>query len=71
MVGGEDGWVARSRLYLLLDTESNPVSSVSDRNRLNPQDVETVISNNLAPLTSLLMSFTGPKDPVVHLGGLT
>ena len=48
------------------------MSSVSDRNRLNPWDkVKTVVGSNLVPLTSLLMPFTGTKDPVVHLNGLT
>ena len=27
--------------------------------------------SGIVPLTSLLMTFTGPKDPVVHLGVLT
>ena len=46
--------------------------SVSDRNRLNPQDKSRQsLFSSLVPLTSLLMPFTGPKDPAVHLGGLT
>ena len=36
-VGGGKGWVAIGRLYLPLE-HSSAVSSVSDRNRLNPQD---------------------------------
>ena len=43
--------------------------SVSDKNRLNPQDKS--LFSSLVPLTSLLKPFTGPKDRVVHLGGLT
>ena len=35
------------------------------------EQVETVVGSSLVPLTSLLMLFTGPKDPVVHLNGLT
>ena len=31
----------------------------------------TIVGSSLAPLTSLLTPFTGPTDPVVHLGGLT
>ena len=43
------------------------MTSLSDRDRFNPQDmeVETVLGSSLAPLTSVLMSFTGPTDPVV------
>ena len=33
--------------------------------------VETVVGSSLVPLTSLFMPFPGPKDPVVHLNGLT
>ena len=52
------------------DTDSSAVSSVSDRQTQSTGYVETVIGSSLAPLTSLLMPFTGSIDPVVHLGGL-
>ena len=55
------------------DTDNSAVSKVSDRRGLNPQDrsILIVVGSSLAPVTSLLMPFSGPTDPVVHHGGLT
>ena len=54
------------------DTDSSAVSSVNDRKGLNfTGQVETVVGSSLALVTSLLIPFTGPTDPVVHHGGLT
>ena len=33
--------------------------------------LHAVVGSSLVLLTSLLMPFTGPKGPVVHLNGLT
>ena len=44
------------------------MSSVRDRKGLNPQHRSRQF---LAAVTSLLMPFTSPTDPVVHHGGLT
>ena len=37
------------------NTGSSVVSSISDRNKYNPQDKLSVVGNSLVPLTSLLM----------------
>ena len=50
--------------------DSNAVSSVTEKTQSTGYKVETVVGNSLAPLTSLLMPFTGPTDPVMHLGSL-
>ena len=71
--GGQVGGQPKADYTYHQDTDSSSVSSVSDRNRLNTQDtmqVETVAGSNLVLLTCLLMPFTDPKDPVVHLGGV-
>ena len=54
------------------DTDNSAVSSVSDRKELSPQaQVKTVVDRSLAPVTSLLIPFNSPTDPVLHHGGLT
>ena len=55
------------------DTDSNAVSSVSDRTEgtQSTGQAETVVGNSLALVTSLLVPPTGPTDPVLHHGGLT
>ena len=77
---GGGGWVAGGGLNLpaYKETDSSAVSLVRDRNRLNPWDKsrpsrsrQSLALSSLVPLTSSLMPFTGPKDPVVHLNGLT
>ena len=61
-----------TQIHVITYTNSSTVSLVNDRNRLNPQDrSRQVLVSSVAPLTSLLMPFTGLTDPVVHLGGLT
>ena len=53
------------------NTGSSVVSSINDRSRYNPQDKWSVVGSSLAPLTSLLMPFTGSTGPVMYLHGLT
>ena len=67
--GRVDSW--RQVIPSTKTQRGSAVSLVSDRNRLNPQDKSRVVGSSLAPFTSLLMPFTGPKNPVVHLSGLT
>ena len=72
--------VAEGGLYLPLghklqccDLSSSAVTLLSGINRLNPQDKsrQLLAAVCMVPLASLLIPFTGPKDPAVHLNGLT
>ena len=70
MGAGEwEGGGVGSRRWVIPSINS-AVSSVSDRNRLNHRIGQDGHCCSLTPVTSLLMPFTGPTDPVVHLGGL-
>ena len=44
---------------------------MSDINRQSTGLAKTVIDSSLAPHAPLLMPFSGPTGPVVHLRGLT
>ena len=47
------------------------MSSVSDRNRLNPQDKSRQLLLAVWHHHILINAIHWPTDPVVHLGGLT
>ena len=61
-MGGGGGWAAGGGLYTFhKKTCTSAVSSISHRNRQNPQDKQTVVGSTLAPHVhmSLLMPFIG------------
>ena len=71
---GWGGWATNTRLYyLFIRTQAacSAVSLIGGRNRHNPQDRLIVIGSSLAPLTSLIILFTGSTIPLVHLYGFT
>ena len=68
---GEDALIINADASRLASSEYLSMLQDTPSIRTSTAQVEIVVDSSLAPVTSLLMPFTSPTDPVVYHGGLT